>query len=247
MTRLLLALCLCLALAPAALANVDDAPPEEPAACPAELDGCDQPGGDDAEQRPGGEQPERCRPDGDDEPAGEDGQEDADEPAGDDAADEPDSDAESADDEVGDPQAEAETALPAPGFRDFCEAPVFDRGFLRRNWRVGGDATGFSDGVLGMTVTSIPRVPARFREQAGRLEGLQLAVVVSRRTQLSRTRTRTARGAGRRGSRRVSPGTLERARRVKVEGKLLPPSRWRRDADGLRVPTVRASRVTVVR
>ena len=224
MTRLLLALCLCLALAPTALANNEEAPPEEPAACP---QGQDEP------------------------PAAEDDEADADEPAGDDDAgeepevDEEPGDDEAGDDEVGDPQAEAETALPAPGFRDFCEAPVFDRGFLRRKWRVGGDATGFAEGVLSVTVTSIPRVPARFREQAGRLEGLQLAVVVNRRTKLSRTRT--ARGARRRGSRRVSPGTLERARRVKVEGKLLPPSRWRRDADGLRVPTVRASRVTVVR
>lgn len=233
MTRFLLAFCLCLALAPTALANDEEAPPEDPAACPAELDGCDAPGGDEDGE------PEACRPDGQDEPAGEDGE--ADEPAGDDVEDAEDAD----DEEVGDPQAEAETALPAPGFRDFCEAPVFDRGFLRRRWRVGGHVTGFGDGVLGVTVTSIPRVPARFREQAGRLEGLQLAVVISRRTKLSRTRT--ARGAGRRGSRRVSPETLERARRVKVEGKLLPPSRWRRDADGLRVPTVRASRVTVVR
>lgn len=239
MTRLLLAICLCLALAPTAVANV---PAEDPAVCPSELDGCNEPESDeDGEQSEGEDDPEAC------EPAGEDAE---DESAGDDegdgsAGDEPD------EDEVGEPRAEAETALPAPGFRDFCEAPVFDRGFLRRKWRVGGDATGFSDGVLGVTVTSIPRVPARFRQQAARLEGLQLAVVISRRTKLSRSRTRTrtraARGAGRRGSRRVSPGTLERARRVKVEGKLLPPSRWRRDADGLRVPTVRASRVTVVR
>lgn len=241
MTRLLLAICLCLALAPTALANQGEAPADDPAACPAGLDDCNEPGGDeDGEQSEGEDDPEACEPDGEDGQEGEDGEQDADEPVGDDAGDEL-----AGDDELGEPQAEAETALPAPGFRDFCEAPVFDRGFLRRKWRVGGDATGFSDGVLGVTVTSIPRVPARFREQAGRLEGLQLAVVVSRRTKLSRTRT--ARGARRRGSRRVSPGTLERARRVKVEGKLLPPSRWRRDAEGLRVPTVRASRVTVVR
>lgn len=247
MARLLLALLLCCVMAPVALAEDGDPPGEEPAACHArsvqDEDRC-EPGGEDGtggQEPAGGREPEGC--DGDDgagdEPGGGDGEgSEGDELAGEGEDGEGET-GEEDEDELGAPIAEAETAPPAPGFRDFCEAPVFDRGLLRRTWRLGGRASGFEGGALAVTVSSPPRVPRRFQAQAQRLVGLELAVVVNRRTKLSRR----ARSTGR----RPSPATLRRARRVRVEGKLLPPSRWRRDADGLRVPTVQARRVTVVR
>lgn len=242
MARLLLALLLCCVMAPVALAEDGDPPRDEPVACDArsvqDEDACEPAGegGSGGEEPAGGREPQGCdggNGAGDD--AGDDDGEasDGDEPEGEDDGE---GDGE---DELGAPIAEAETAPPAPGFRDFCEAPVFDRGLLRRTWRLGGRASGFEGGVLALTVSSPPRVPRRFREQAGRIVGLELAVLVNRHTKLSR-RARSAK-------RRPSPATLRRARRVRVEGKLLPPSRWRRDAEGLRVPTVQARRVTVVR
>lgn len=131
----------------------------------------------------------------------------------------------------------------APEYRDFCEPPAFDPGFLRRAWRFNGDAAGFSGGVLKLTISGIPGVPAAFREQADALVGLEVAVVVGSRTRLEPARA--ARGSRRKRARRVTGRTLQRAGRVRVAGKLLAPERWRTDADGRRVPTVRATRIAL--
>lgn len=246
-----LALLICLAVAPTAVAsNDEDAPGDEPATCVqpgdsdadnvSEEDLCetDQGTGDGAgtadpcapTNEPGGDAPGNEPAENAPGNAGD---------AGDDPADEGD-----------EPDLPQEPVLPleqSREYRDFCETPEFEAGFLRRAWRFGGEATGFGDGVLTLTVGSAPRVPARFREQAGRLVGLEMAVLVGRRTDVvSARRARRSSRGGRRGSaRRVSQRSLRRAGRVAVQGKLLPPSRWRQDANGQRVPTVRATKITL--
>ena len=242
-----LALLICLAVAPTAMArNGEDAPGEEPATCvqPGDADADNVPEEDLCQTEEGGETPQSC------EPAPEPG---ATPPAGEGEGDT--DDAGEADDpgEAEDAGAEEEDELVDLPFesqreyRDFCEMPDFDRGFLRRSWRFGGDATSFGDGLLTMIITSPPRVPARFREQAARLVGLEVAVELGRRTDVvSARRARRSSRGGRRGStRRVSRRALRRAGRVQVQGKLLPPSRWRQDANGQRIPTIRATKITI--
>ena len=240
-----LALLICLVAAPAALANNGGDQPgnEQPACVPAGDADADNVSQEDVCQgNEGTPPPQSCEPAP--EPAGE-------QPTGEEAAQE---EADAGDDET----ADAGDELDLPGdpllpfesgreYRDFCEAPEFDQGFLRRTWRFGGEASGFGDGVLTTVIGTAPRVPARFREQAERLVGLEVAVVVGRRTDLvAARRARGARRGARRGSsRRVSRRTLRRAGRVQIQGKLLPPSRWRQDANGQRIPTIRASRITL--
>lgn len=246
-----LALLICLAAAPTALAgNDEDAAGNEPSTCvqPGDADAdnvseedlceTDQGTGDGAgAPNPCGPAPEP----GGNAPAGEPGEDPPGEAgdAGDDAADEGD-----------EPDLPQEPVLPFESgreYRDFCETPEFEAGFLRRAWRFGGEATSFGDGVLTLTVGSAPRVPARFREQAGRLVGLEVAVLVGRRTDVvsARRARRSSRRGRRGGARRVSQRSLRRAGRVQVQGKLLPPSRWRQDSNGQRVPTVRATKITL--
>lgn len=238
-----LALLLCLAFAPGASAETTGEPTGD------QPSGCVQPGDADADnvseedlcQTGGGGQ--SCEPTP--EPGTTGG---GTEPGGDQTAGAGDASA----DPAGDGDAAEDPAIDLPfearrEYRDFCEMPEFDRGFLRRTWRFGGDATSFGDGILTMTVTSPPRVPARFREQASRFLGLEVAVVLGRRTDVvsARRARRSSRGGRRGGNRRMSPRALRRAGRVQVQGKLLPPSRWRQDANGQRIPTIRASRVTI--
>ena len=266
-----LALLICLAVAPTALArNNEHAPGQEPAACvhPSDAD-ADNVSEEDLCETEEGAAGEGGTPAGEGgapageggAPAGEGGAPNPCEPApapGANAGEEPGETPEGEDppaDEAAEGDASAEDAgyerlLPFESgreYRDFCEMPDFDRGFLRRTWRFGGDATSFGDGVLTMIIGSAPRVPARFREQAGRLVGLEVAVLVGRRTRL--VSPRSARGSSRRGrrgsARRVAIRALQRAGRVRVEGKLLHPSRWRQDANGQRIPTIRATKVTI--
>lgn len=244
-----LALLICLAAAPTALAaNDEDAPGGEPATCvqPSDAD-ADNVSEEDlcetGEAGGGAGEPGACAPTPPpgNEPGGTPPGETGGEPG--EAGDEPGDDA-------GEGDEPDEIDLPFESrreYRDFCETPAFEAGFLRRAWRFGGEATGFGDGVLTIRVGSAPRVPARFREQAGRLVGLEAAVLVGRRTDVvSARRARRSSRGGRRGSaRRVSQRSLRRAGRVQVQGKLLPPSRWRQDANGQRIPTVRATKITL--
>jgi hypothetical protein len=246
---LALALVLLLAVAPPALARAEGAPANDRAGCvdPGDADADNVPEEDLCSTERGGGTSDPCAPPPPtgDQPAGGTGDQQAGE-SDDDPAEQPPADdgetEESPDDDELDLPIEA-----AREYRDFCEEPVFDQGFLRRAWRFGGDASSFSGGVLTLTVRSTPRVPARFREQAGRLAGLEFAVVVSRRTRLvsAGAARRSSRRGRRSGGRRVTERALRQAGRVRVDGKLLPPSRWRRDADGRRVPTVRASKITL--
>lgn len=249
-----LALLLCLAFAPGASAETTGEPTGD------QPSGCVQPGDADADNV---SEEDLCQTDGG---AGGGGQSceptpepgttgGGTEPGGDQTADAGDASADPAGDGDTGGDAAEDPAIDLPfeaqrEYRDFCEMPEFDRGFLRRTWRFGGDATSFGDGILTMTVTSPPRVPARFREQASRFLGLEVAVVLGRRTDVvsarrARRSSRGGRRGGRGGNRRVSPRALSRAGRVQVQGKLLPPSRWRQDANGQRIPTIRASRVTI--
>lgn len=123
-----------------------------------------------------------------------------------------------------------------PLFRDFCEPPVFSAAFLARRWIAVGAADGYGGGELVFDVDRMPGVPRRWREEAEALDGVAAVALVGRRTAVTR-----------RNGRRVPRRALDRARSVRVEGRLLAPEAWSEDEDGLLVPTFRARSVRIVR
>lgn len=133
------------------------------------------------------------------------------------------------------PEPDDEVVPPRPSYRDFCAAPDFEAGFLRRAWRFTGQVQGFDRGVLTLGMDSVP-VPRRYSDDAAEITGLDAAVLVDRRTRIQDRR-----------GRRVRRGRLARARAAAVTGRLLPPDEWSADPDGLLVPTVRATRIRIAR
>lgn len=115
-----------------------------------------------------------------------------------------------------------------------CGAPDFARGFLSRVWKFVGEADGYEDGKLSMTVGRILNVPRRFREQDDELIDEDALVLVGRARVFDSD------------NRRVAKSELDGAENVRVHGKLLPPSKWAEDEDGQPVTTIRAKKVYIL-
>lgn len=121
-----------------------------------------------------------------------------------------------------------------PGAGPGCGGPPdFARGFLSRVWKFVGAADTYDNGKLSMTVERILNVPRRYRSQDDDLIDEDALVLVGRARVYA-------------GNRRVDKSELDRAESVRVHGKLLPPSRWAEDEDGLPVTTIRAKKVYIL-
>lgn len=133
-----------------------------------------------------------------------------------------------------------EEELPGVGCVPFelDEGPAFKPGFLKRAWRFRGEANGFADDVLDVTITRIAGLPKRFRDQDDELIDEFAFVLVG-----ARTRVIDADGDRVRGDARAA--ALDDANEVKAVGKLLAPDRWRDDEDDEPVPTIRAKRIVI--
>jgi hypothetical protein len=106
--------------------------------------------------------------------------------------------------------------------------------FTSRVWRFTGEADGFSDGKLSMTVGKILNLPKRFASQDDDLLDQDAIVLVG-----AGVRVFDANG------RRTAATALDDADTVRVQGKVLPPAKWQKDEDGQRVTTIRAKRVYI--
>ena len=124
---------------------------------------------------------------------------------------------------------QAERENPACG-----DLPRFKAAFLNRVWRFNGSVDGVEHDELSMTLDSIERLPARFRNQDDELLDQDTTVLFSHGT-----RVYGPDGA------LVDHDLLEAAEDVQVRGRLLSPRKWRANEDGDVVPTVRAKRIHV--
>jgi hypothetical protein len=114
------------------------------------------------------------------------------------------------------------------------DLPRFKAAFINRVWRFNGSVDGVEHDELSMTLDSIERLPARFRNQDDELLDQDTTVLVSHRVRVY----------GPDGS-LVDHDWLTAAESVQVRGRLLSPRKWRANEDGDVVPTVRAKRVHV--
>jgi len=116
--------------------------------------------------------------------------------------------------------------------------PTLERGFLNRVWKFEGEADGYEDGVLSMTLSKILNLPKRMGGQDDELVDQDTLVLVG-----SRTRVYDANELVRE---RREAAELASAEHVRVQGKMLPPSKWRKDEDDQPVPTIRAKKVFIL-
>jgi hypothetical protein len=115
------------------------------------------------------------------------------------------------------------------------DLPRFLPAFANRIWRFTGEANGFDNGQLDITVGKILNLPKRFRSQDDAIVDQDAIVLVGKAT-----RVFDAEGH------RVDGSQLADANDVRVEGKLLGPKKWVDDEDGNPTTTIRAKRVVIV-
>jgi hypothetical protein len=116
--------------------------------------------------------------------------------------------------------------------------PTLERGFLNRVWKFEGEADGYEDGVLSITLSKILNVPKKMADQDDELVDQDTLVLVG-----SRTRVYDGNKPVRE---RKEASELASAENVRVQGKMLPPSKWRKDEDDQPVPTIRAKKVFIL-
>jgi len=112
--------------------------------------------------------------------------------------------------------------------------PAFERGFLNRVWKFVGEIDGYDEGVLSITVAKILNLPKRFRDQDDSLVDEDARVLVAAGVRVVKD------------GKRVGRAELADAENVRVHGKLLKPSKWQKDEDGERTPTIRAKKIHIL-
>lgn len=114
----------------------------------------------------------------------------------------------------------------------------FMPGFLNRVWKFEGEANGYANGRLSITLSKILNLPKKMQMQDDELVDEDALVLVGAAVKVYD------------GSRlvpsRKEAGELADADRVRVQGKILPPAKWAEDEDGGKVTTVRAKRIYVL-
>lgn len=121
---------------------------------------------------------------------------------------------------------------------DPCGGPGeqdFKKGFLNRVWKFVGEADGYEDGVLSMTVTKMLNLPKKFKDQDDELVDEDARVLVAKNVRVYTKK-----------SKRASRNELADAENVRVHGKLLKPSKWVKDEDDEQVPTIRAKKIYIL-
>jgi hypothetical protein len=118
-----------------------------------------------------------------------------------------------------------------------CDAlPHFKASFINRVWAFGGsvDDVDLSAHTLDMTTSGIENLPAQFHSQEHPILDQDTHVLFAANTKVFDTDGNA-----------VTQDYLEYADDVVVRGKLLPPSKWAVNEDGLKVPTIRAKRIYI--
>jgi len=114
-----------------------------------------------------------------------------------------------------------------------CEPPDMDRGFMNRVWKFVGEVDGYDDGVLSITVAKILNLPKKYADEKEEIVDEDARVLLSGSTRIYKD------------GKRVKAADLDDAENVRVQGKMLPTSKWRKDDDDQPVPTIRAKKVYI--
>jgi hypothetical protein len=108
----------------------------------------------------------------------------------------------------------------------------FDKGFLNRVWKFEVEVDGAEAGKLSVTIGKIVNLPKRFSGQDDELLDQDAVVLLGSRVRIYE------------GGKRVQKRELDDADgTARVQGKLVPQSRWEKDEDDQPVPTIRAKKV----
>lgn len=102
-------------------------------------------------------------------------------------------------------------------------------------WKFLGGVDGYEDGVLSITLSKVLNLPKRMAGQDDELIHEDALVLVGARTKVY-DGTKLVRE-------RREASELASAENVRVRGKMLRPSKWRKDDDGRSVPTIRAKKI----
>jgi hypothetical protein len=114
--------------------------------------------------------------------------------------------------------------------------PHFKASFINRVWSFDGavDEVDLEGHTLDMTTSAIENLPAKFASQDDPILDQDTHVLFKPGTKVF----------GPEGT-AVSQDYLDYADSIVVRGKLLPPSKWDVNADGITVPTIRAKRLYI--
>src|SRR5919198_2549594 len=126
----------------------------------------------------------------------------------------------------------------APGQGGPGGKPDLTRGFLNRVWKFEGEADGFEDGVLSMTLSKVLNLPKAMANQDDSLVDEDTLVLVGSQTRVYDVRKLV--------KERKEASELAAAESVRVQGKMLPPAKWHKDEDGDDVPTIRAKKIYIL-
>ena len=119
--------------------------------------------------------------------------------------------------------------------------PAFGHGFLSRVWRFDAEADSYdaTANVLNVTISEITNLPKKFASKDDAIIDQDADVLFANTTKVYDSDGHRVR------SEADYNDLLDNANSVKVVGKLMPPSKWLKDADGVPVTSIRAKRVTV--
>ena len=114
----------------------------------------------------------------------------------------------------------------------------YKKGFLNRVWTILGESNGFDAGVLNITLEKILNLPKKMADQDDNLVDQDAYVVISKTTKVYDK-------AGEEVDKGAFNKVLDKAKNVKVRGKLMPEAKWSKDEDDQPVPTIRAKKVYI--
>lgn len=119
--------------------------------------------------------------------------------------------------------------------------PTLMGGFLNKVWKFNAEVDGYdaADDVLNCTITKILNLSKQFKDQDDEIVDSDSYILFSASTKVYNE-------DGKRVTKETKyDGLLDRADTVRIQGKVVPPQKWREDEDGTPTPTVRAKRVYV--
>lgn len=116
--------------------------------------------------------------------------------------------------------------------------PSISSAFTNRVWKFQGEADGFSGGILSMTLEKVLNLPRRMATQDDEIVDQDTAVIVDPATRVYDGKKAV--------KQRAESALLADAESVRVQGKLLRPSKWRKDEDGEPIATIRAKKIYIL-
>lgn len=111
----------------------------------------------------------------------------------------------------------------------------FERGFLNRVWKFEVEIDSLDADELDVTLNKVLNLTKRFADQDDDLVDQAAIVLIGKKTKIIED------------GKRATRAELDNADLARVQGKLLPPKKWRKDEDDQETPTIRAKKVIIVK